>query len=250
MGTRIRDDLFIVSSPRIIASESDCPYTCGRMDKTILSAKAVGYERDIQSLTGPSEYLTIRVGRFDDDPDLVITRIDKIADASLRARREAQASNDSREYLQATPYLDAPTRHEVYSMENDTLLQRDRKVTTGCVMYTYLNPHLVPNIESIRFTRLDVEHIGTVPLGWHYKLPDFSNRFVHLFTFNPPKSGRITDLNEGSPIFCQEKLSFITSLRMRNFTLRAISIADNYANLDNLKTTIRKSFRFPKPPPE
>ena len=252
MGTRITNNLFIVSSDRIIASDSDCPHTCGRMDKTILSAKAVGYERDMNSGTGPypSEYMTTRVGWLDEDPDLVIMRIDKIVGASSRGRRVAQASNDSREYLQATPYLDAPTRHEVYSMRvTDTSLQTDRKVTTGCVMYTYFFP-VIEGPRSIKFARQDVKHIGTVPLGWHYKLPDFRNRFVHLFTFNQTEPNIFRTLNEGSPIFCQDKLSFITSLRMLNGTLRAISIADNIANIEKAEATFPNTIEFPKPPPE
>jgi len=254
VGTRITNNLFIVSSDRIIASDSDCPHTCGRMDKTILSAKAVGYERDMNSGTGPypSEYMTTRVGWLDEDPDLVIMRIDKIVGASSRGRRVAQASNDSREYLQATPYLDAPTRHEVYSMSvTETSLQTDRKVTTGCVMYTYFVP-VIEGPRSIKFARQDVKHIGSEQLQnpYEWSTTDFGNRFVHLFTFNQTEPNIFRNVNEGSPIFCQEKLSFITSLRTLNGTLRAISIADNIANIEKAEVTFPNKIEFPKPPPE
>jgi len=252
VGARIANNLFITSFQSLMKVESLSPHTCGgRMGKTILSAKAVGYERDVKSSIDPypSEYMTTKIGRCDDDPDLVIMRIDKIVGASSRGKRVAPASNDSQECFQATPYLDAATRQEIYHMDLEIELQPDRWASDNCVMYTYF---LVSDSGSkkIKFSRQDVKHKKGTQIEPHFRwLKDGPpNRLMHYFGYEKTPQNKFAIENEGSPIFCNGKLSFIASAEIDGL-ITAISIADNYNNIRWAKDTFPNTIHFPHPPP-
>ena len=142
--------------------------------------------------------------------------------------------------------MPVPIVQPLYAMPLPTPIQTDGSVRLGCEIHYYT---LITDkgLKKAKFERELVSHAGSIPVTLPLRLTSgiVRRRLLHRFKVSPKEGDTFINMNEGAPIFCDSRLSFVVSAMEGTDTLNAVSIADNLEIINRIKYKFPNKARLP-----
>jgi len=259
IGTRLTDNIFIAAYNVVYKSRWYYGHYCYQnTGYDIVSGRALGNEFDVTKADNRApEFILSVVGRLAEAPDIYFVKVDpRFSDNDPNARSGAPYSGihwprpprrtTTREPEKPKPKVPVPIAQPLYAMPEQTLIRESRFGYKDCFIYTYA---LITDkgVKKAKYEKHPVQHVGQSKVPHHFRtLSSFPLvRNIHFLEFTPKDSNTFMSMNEGAPIFCGWKFSFIVIMLRDTKTLVAISIPDNRQIVDIIKQRYPNRAKLP-----